>query len=50
MEHLKKAEKDKEISEDEQKRFEANIQTLTDDATKIIDDMTSKKEADIMTV
>ncbi|MBN1783789.1 MAG: ribosome recycling factor [Alphaproteobacteria bacterium] len=50
MDTLKKAEKDKEISEDEQKRFEIQIQDLTDASTKSIDDMVSKKEIDIMAV
>lgn len=50
MDTLKKAEKDKDISEDEQKRFEGDVQDLTDASTKTIDEMTSKKETDIMAV
>ncbi len=50
MDALKKSEKDKEISEDERKQHEGDVQKLTDDAIKQIDTMLSDKEKDIMTV
>jgi len=50
--HLKKLEKDKEnpISEDELKKEEANVQTLTDKYIKEIDELLAKKEKEITTV
>ena len=50
MDDLKKAEKDKEISEDERKNLEGEVQKLTDDAIKQVDTMLADKEKDIMTV
>ncbi|MHA1550126.1 MAG: ribosome recycling factor [Alphaproteobacteria bacterium] len=50
MDVVKKAEKDKEISEDDLKHFEDQIQEITDNATKSIDEMLSHKEADVMSV
>ena len=50
MDALKKAEKDKEISEDERKGFETEVQKITDDAIKTIDTILADKEKDIMTV
>ncbi|MBN2675770.1 MAG: ribosome recycling factor [Alphaproteobacteria bacterium] len=50
MEALKKAEKEKEISEDDHKREGEKIQEITDAMTKEIDDMLSHKESDIMAV
>jgi len=47
---LKKAEKDKEISEDEQKRAMDKVQEETDEYTKKIDEAMEKKETDIMEV
>jgi ribosome recycling factor len=47
MERLKKAEKDKEIGEDEHKGLETKVQKLTDDHIKIVDEMLTKKEAEI---
>ena len=41
---------DKDYSEDDKKRESDNVQNLTDDKIKIIDDMLSSKEKDIMTV
>jgi len=41
---------DKALSEDDKKRESDNVQKLTDDKIKIIDDMLSAKEQDIMTV
>lgn len=50
MDILKKAEKEKQISEDDLKRDETHIQEITDTFTKTIDEMLSKKETDIMAV
>lgn len=50
MDGIKKLKKDNLISEDEEKRFENEIQKLTDDATKKIDDILSQKEKDILQV
>lgn len=42
--------KDKEITEDEQKRAENQVQKLTDDAVGQIDTITSEKEDEVMSV
>ena len=47
---LKKLVKDKEISEDEERRAAADIQKLTDKAEADIDAATKQKEADLMAV
>ena len=47
---IKKSEKDKEISEDDMKKFEKQIQDLTDLTIKTIDDVLAKKEKEITTV
>ena len=47
---LKKLLKSKEIGEDEEKSFEKNIQTITDNHIKIVDDKVSSKEKEIMTI
>ena len=47
---LKKQEKAKEITEDELKTLEKDIQKATDDAVKHIDDMTANKEKEILEV
>ena len=47
---LKKALKNKEISEDDQKRNSDHIQKLTDDFIKKIDSISSEKEKDLMTL
>jgi ribosome recycling factor len=49
-EALKKAAKDKAISEDENKKAEADIQKLTDDSIKKIDQLTKEKEQSILTI
>ena len=49
-EELKKILKNKEISEDEEKSFEKNIQNITDNHISIIDDKVSIKEKEIMTI
>ena len=50
IDEVKKLKKDGEVSEDEQKRAENDIQKLTDDAVKKIDEMLEAKEKDIMQV
>ncbi len=50
MDVIKKLEKDKQISEDEQKRHADEIQKLTDDFTAKIDKILTDKQKDIMTV
>ena len=47
---LKSLLKDKKISEDENKKYEKEIQTLTDNETKKIDDKIYKKEKEIMKI
>ncbi len=49
-EEVKKAQKDKLISEDELKKSEAEIQKLTDDYMKKIDGIADEKEKSIMTI
>ena len=49
-EELKKLLKSKEIGEDEEKSSEKNVQTITDDHIKIVDDKVSSKEKEIMTI
>ena len=50
MDHYKKLEKDKEISEDEQKKAGDDIQKLTDQYVGKVDEMLAAKEKDIMSV
>jgi ribosome recycling factor len=47
---IKKAAKDKKISEDEEKRSLEEIQKLTDEEIKRMDEMSNRKEAEIMQV
>ena len=47
---LKNLVKDKEISEDEEKKNEKIVQTFTDDHIKIIDQKVEAKEKEIMTI
>ena len=49
-EELKKLLKSKEIGEDEEKLSEKNIQTITDDHIKVVDEKVSLKEKEIMTI
>ena len=49
-EELKKLLKSKEIGEDEEKSFEKNVQTITDNHIKTVDDKISSKEKEIMTI
>lgn len=48
MDDLKELEKDGEISEDEQHRYEVEVQKLTDDSVKKIDELAAKKEEEII--
>ena len=48
MDHLKADEKKHEISEDERKRLEIEVQKLTDDAVKEIDQIVAAKEKEIL--
>jgi ribosome recycling factor len=50
MELIKKLEKDKEISEDEQHSLADDMQKLTDDFIKKIDELLAQKQKDIMVV
>ena len=47
---LKKILKSKDISEDDEKKFEKLIQEMTDNNIKLIDDKVSYKEKEIMTI
>ena len=49
-EELKKILKAKEIGEDQEKLFEKNVQTITDDHIKVVDEKVSLKEKEIMTI
>ena len=49
-EELKKLLKDKEIGEDEEKTSEKNVQTITDNHIKVVDEKVSLKEKEIMTI
>ena len=48
MDHLKQDERKHEISEDERKRLEHEVQKLTDDTIKEIDDLAHSKEKEIL--
>ena len=49
-EELKKLLKAKEIGEDQEKSFEKNVQTITDNHIKVVDEKVSLKEKEIMTI
>ena len=49
-EELKKLLKTKVIGEDDEKSFEKNVQTITDNHIKTVDDKVSSKEKEIMTI
>ena len=49
-EELKNLLKVKEIGEDEEKLFEKNVQTITDNHIKTVDEKVSTKEKEIMTI
>jgi ribosome recycling factor len=48
--HLKRAEKEKEFSEDDLRKFEKEVQEQTDNHIHEIDEITKKKEVEIMEV
>ena len=48
MDHLKQDERKHEISEDERKRLEHDVQKLTDDTIKEIDELAHTKEKEIL--
>ena len=48
--HIKKLEKDKQITEDESKKAQDNIQKITDEMVKKADEMVAHKEEEIMKV
>ncbi|HEY1427104.1 MAG TPA: ribosome recycling factor [Caulobacteraceae bacterium] len=50
MEDLKKAEKDGTISQDEHKRLQTDVQKLTDEAVRRVDEALKTKEQEIMQV
>ena len=50
MEDFKKMKKNGELTEDDQKSMEKDLQDLTDKRCKDIDDLTAKKEAELMAV
>ena len=47
---LKNLLKKKEISEDDEKKFEKNVQIFTDEHVKIVDEKVTSKEKEIMTI
>ena len=47
---LKKLLKSKEVGEDEEKTFEKNVQNITDNHIKIVDEKVTSKEKEIMTI
>ncbi len=47
---VKKSEKNKEISEDDSKKFQAEIQTVTDGFIKDVDKVIESKEKEVLTV
>ncbi len=49
-EEIKKGEKNKSLSEDESKRIQDKVQKLTDKYVKVVDDLASVKEKEIMEV
>ena len=48
--HLKELLKDKEISEDEERRTESEIQQITDEAVNKVDEIVAEKEKDLMEI
>jgi ribosome recycling factor len=50
MDDLKKAEKDSVISQDEHKRLETEVQKITDEAVRRVDEALKTKEQEIMQV
>jgi ribosome recycling factor len=50
VEHVKKSQKKSEMTEDEEKKAEKDIQDMTDKFTKKVDDMCAKKEKELMEI
>ena len=50
MDHFKKMEKASEITEDELKQVEKDLQKMTDDSCKKLDEILAKKEKELMAV
>jgi ribosome recycling factor len=50
MDNFKKQQKKSEITEDEMKTVEKDMQKLTDDNCKLLDDLLAKKEKELMSV
>lgn len=50
LDKIKKMKNDNEISEDEQKRYEEEVQKITDNATKEMDDLLKAKDVEIKQV
>ena len=50
MDDIKKLKKDNEITEDDQKDGEKKLQDITDQYIKSVDDMTKKKEDEILSI
>ncbi len=50
MDDLKKLKKDNQITEDDQKNGEKELQKITDDYTKQVEDMEKKKEQEILSI
>lgn len=50
IDKIKKMEKDKELTEDEQKKAEDKMQEITDNHIALIDEVTSKKEEELMEI
>ena len=50
VDHFKKMQKASEITEDDLKQAEKDLQKLTDDSCKKVDDLTAKKEKELMAV
>ena len=50
LDKIKKMKNDNEISEDEQKRYEEEVQKITDNATKEMDELLKAKDAEIKQV
>jgi ribosome recycling factor len=49
-EDIKKKEKNKEVSEDDSRKLQADVQKLTDQFIKTIDDKLAAKEKEVMTI
>jgi len=49
VEHLRADQKDRQISEDEERRGQTDVQKLTDKYIKVLDEVAQAREQDIMT-